>query len=72
MILSDAEKETPFPYIVIPSPGAVCPAIVRFLENTRRDLILIIPETSNIITRLGLLIASRKEPSPESFRLVTW
>ena len=55
----------------MPSPGAVCPAIIEFPLNINVDFKLIIPETSKTTIRPALLTASRKDPTPESFKLVT-
>ena len=55
----------PFPLIHIPSPGAVCPATVKFpLFIIMGSFKLIIPEISKIITlSFGCSRAYLKEPS---------
>ena len=56
-----------------PSPGAVCPAIVTYGARTiMGDSNLIIPETLKTMIRAPPVSqASRKEPGPRSFKLVT-
>ena len=58
--------------MVIPSPGAVCPAMVRLLAMVRFCPVMsITPPTSNTTVRLGWLTASASEPGPDALRLVT-
>ena len=61
------------PAIHTPSPGAVCPAIVTYGARTiMGDSNLIIPETLKTMIRAPPVSqASRKEPGPRSFKLVT-
>ena len=62
----------PSPYTVIPSPGAVCPARVTLSPAmTKGEWIVMRPPTSNTTVRLPALTASRNDPAPLSFRLVT-
>ena len=56
----------------MPSPGAVCPAMVRLLVTDTAVWSRTYPPTSNTTMRFPALTASRKEPAPESFKLVTW
>src|SRR5690606_29395811 len=57
----------------MPSPGAVCPAMVRSpLLMVSLEFNVIVPDTSNtMILAPAAAIAARKLPVPESFRLVT-
>ena len=71
MMPSAPENDTPSPYTVIPSPGAVCPATYRFFEKTMRLLMRIIPATSKTTILFGWLTASLSDPEPLSLRLVT-
>ena len=59
--------------IQIPSPGAVCPAMVRLSFVTMiSEAKLILPLTSNtMVLAPDALQASRKLPGPLSFKLVT-
>src|SRR5690606_20091726 len=59
--------------MVMPSPGAVCPASVIWgFRMFSCDCSSMVPDTSNTIIRApDALIAARKLPSPASFRLVT-
>ena len=58
----------------MPSPGAVCPAMVKNdLLITSGFLSSIVPERSNTIVRgpSALAIPSRSEPGPSSASVVT-
>ena len=55
----------------MPSPGAVWPFSVMLLLTATFDFKWIVPLTSKTMVRFGLLTASRKEPGPESSRVVT-
>jgi hypothetical protein len=58
----------------MPSPGAVCPAIVTLPFLIDKLLFnVIVPDTSKTIIRAPVaLIASRKLPAPASLRFVTF
>src|ERR1700730_15330292 len=61
------------PPIVMPPPGAVCPAMVRYgFETCNRDWFTMFPPTRNTQV-LGPLASTqaRSDPFPESFRFVT-
>lgn len=64
--------ETSAAMIPMPGLGAVEPSIVRWLERETAELNLMYPATSKTTIRLDALTQSRKEPEPESLRLVTW
>src|ERR1700730_9446647 len=61
------------PPIVMPPPGAVCPAMVRYgFETCNRDWFTMLPPTRNTQVRGPLASThARSDPSPESFRFVT-
>ena len=59
----------------MPSPGAVCPSMVTSPFFMIRLLFrAIVPDTSNTMIRFPEVFcsASRRDPVPESLRLVTW
>ena len=57
---------------VMPSPGAVWPAMVRlFLLMFKSERRSIVPETLKMMVRLAVPMPVRRLPAPESFRLVT-
>src|SRR5580700_4655375 len=61
------------PPIVMPPPGAVCPAMVRYgFETCNRDWFTMLPPTRNTQVRGPLASThARSDPFPESFRFVT-
>jgi len=71
MSLVDPENETSRPTIATPSPGAVCPAMVRLLLAETGVLNVIVPPTSNTTMRDPVPTASRNDPAPESANVVT-
>ena len=73
IITSLALIESGYLLMQIPSPGAVCPAMVIYgLEIVNRLSRVIVPETLNTTIRgPSVSQASRKLPGPESFRFVT-
>ena len=58
---------------VTPGEGAVCPAtVMKGVVTSMGDVNAIVPLTSNTTKRGPLaVIAARRNPGPESFRLVT-
>ena len=68
-----ASTRTVWPEMQIPSPGAVCPAMVRFplaiLSSLLRSILPAISKTT-VLAPLAST-AARREPSPESLRFVT-
>lgn len=64
--------ETSPAMIPMPGLGAVEPSMVKWLERDTAELNLMYPATSKTTMRLDALTQSRKEPEPESLRLVTW
>ncbi len=72
MSLWELLNETSRPMMAMPSPGAVWPAMVRLLATLTAELRWMVPPTSKTTVRLVWATASRKEPGPESLRLVTW
>ena len=60
-----------FDALGLPLPGAVCPAMVMLSLMVSSFVRAMIPPTSKTMIRLDLLTASRREPVPESLRLVT-
>ncbi|GAW25020.1 putative pectate lyase C [Rosellinia necatrix] len=66
MALLALDHDSPLPYTVMPPPGAVCPAMYTFFDTTTRDVMLIVPPTSNTTIRFACDTASRNEPVPVS------
>lgn len=64
--------ETSAAMIPMPGLGAVEPSMVKWLERETAELSLMYPPTSKTTILLEALTQSRKEPEPESLRLVTW
>ena len=57
--------------MVMPSPGAVWPAMVTLLATAMTLVMRMTPPTSKTTVRLGDVTPVRNEPAPVSLRLVT-